>query len=168
MIGPPLLLKAAQDLVFYNLGPDVPDANAYAANNSSAEQASSNRRRASTATGWTNSITVNALQGLPVGLFAAPYRVYAVAQPITYRCDLSAQTLTLYRNYGFQASQADPPTGGSASLLLRGVTACSFSYDAVAVAARAALITITLSLSSSVDSAESVSLFHAVHVDNQP
>ena len=170
LIGPPLLLGSAQELVFYNLGPDVPDANAYAANSSSAEQASSNRRSAITAAGAAGRITVSALQGLPIGSFAAPYRVYAVGQPVTYRCDLSAQTLTRYQGYGFQASQADPPTGGSANLLLKGVTACAFSYDAAAVAARAALITLTLTLtsSSSTGGAETVSLFHSVHVDNLP
>jgi MSHA biogenesis protein MshO len=169
LLGPPLQLGAAQELVFYNLGPDVPDANAYAANSSSAEQASSNRRRASTPAGWANSVTVSALQGLPMGLFAAPYRVYAVGQPVSYRCDLNAQTLTRYRGYGFQASQPDPPRGGSANLLLKGVTAYAFSYDAAAVAARAALITLTLTVSSNnVGGAESVSLLHAIHVDNLP
>ena len=166
LIGPPLQLGAAQELVFYNLGPAVPDANAYAANGSSAEQASSNRRRASTSAGAAGRLTVSALQGLPIGLFAAPYRVYAVGQPVSYRCDLNAQTLTRYQGYGFQASQPDPPSGGSASLMLKGVTACAFSYDSAAVAARAALITLTLTVSSS--SAESVSLFHSVHVDNLP
>ncbi len=169
LIGPPLLLGAAQELVFYNLGPDVPDANAYAANSSSAEQASSNRRRASTAAGAAGRLTVSSLQGLPIGLFAAPYRVYAVGQPVSYRCDLNAQTLTRYQGYGFQASQPDPPSGGNASLMLKGVTACAFSYDAAAVAARAALITLTLTVSSSSSGgAESVSLFHAIHVDNLP
>lgn len=169
LVGPALALGIAQQLVFYNLGPDVPDANAYAANGSAAEQASSNRRTATNAAGPASTLTLSSTAGLPVGLFAPPYRVYAVSSPVSYRCDLTAQTLTRYQGYGFLANQPDPPMTGSASILAKGVTACRFSYEAAAVAARAALITLQLTLTTNtVGGPETVSLYHALHVDNLP
>nr|WP_316639398.1 type II secretion system protein [uncultured Roseateles sp.] len=171
LVGPPLTLGTSQQLVFYNLGPDVPDANAYAANSSVAEQQNSNRRTATNGAGAASTITLSSAANLPVGSFAPPYRVYAVNAPVSYRCDLTpgVQTLTRYQGYGFQTVQPDPPVGGSSSILAKGVTACSFSYTNAAVAARAALVTLQLTLSANTGSgAETVSLYHAIHVDNLP
>lgn len=169
LVGPGLALAANQQLVFYNLGPSVPDADAYADNSSAAAQALSNRRAASNGAGTATTITLSSAAALPASDFAEPFRVYAVSSPVTYRCDLTAQTLVRYQGYGFQATQPDPPSGGSSHLLAKGVTACSFSYDGAVVAARAALITLRLTLSANtVDGAETVSLYHAVHVDNLP
>lgn len=169
LIGPPLTLTANQSLVFYNLGPGITGSDAYAASGSAAEQANSNRRSATNGAGPAGTITLSSLAGLPVGDFAPPYRVTAVSAPISYRCDLSAGTLTRYTNYGFAASQPTPPSGGNSALLATGVTACGFSYDASAVAARAALITLRVALSTSTSAGtETVTLHHAVHVDNLP
>lgn len=168
VIGPGLSLVAGQQLVVYNLGPDVPDANAYADNSSAAAQASSNRRSASNM-GTVTTINISSLAGLPVGLLAEPYRVYAVGTPVTYRCDRTAKTLRRYEGYGFVASQPDPPTGGSSSLLAKGVEDCNFKYDGAVVAARAALLTVRLTLTADTqDGLDAVSLYHAVHVDNLP
>jgi MSHA biogenesis protein MshO len=170
LLGPPLQLAASQQVVFYNLGPDVPDADAYAANTSAAELKNSNRRTATNGAGPASSLALNA-SGLPAGVFSSPYRVYAVSAPVTYRCDLTAgvRTLTRYQGYGFQAAQPNPPVGGSSSVLAKGVTACEFLYTGAAVAARAALVTLRLTLSSDGSSSgESVSLYHAIHVDNLP
>jgi MSHA biogenesis protein MshO len=162
-------LTAGQQLVFYNLGPAVPDANAYADNSSAATQATSNRRAYAGGSGTQTAITISSAAALPASNFAEPYRVYAVNPPITYRCDLVAQTLRRYQGYGFQASQPDPPSGGTSAILAKGVTACRFSYDGAAVAARAALITLRLTLTAStLSGAETVSLYDAVHVDNLP
>lgn len=169
LIGPPLQLGAAQQLVFYNLGPAVPDANAYAPNASTAEQIVSNRRSASNGAGPASKITVAATVGLPIATFAAPYRVYAVGSPISYRCDLAAGTLTRYQGYGFSAVQPNPPTGGSTALLATGVSACQFDYEVAVVAARAALVTLRLGLSgNTATGSETVTLYHALHVDNLP
>jgi MSHA biogenesis protein MshO len=112
---------------------------------------------------------MTSLAGLPVGGFAAPYRVFAVDQPVSYRCDLSAGTLTRYQNYGFVATQPDPPSSGSNSVLATGVSACRFSYDAAVVASRAALVNLALTLTSTTHAgSESVALHHAIHVDNLP
>lgn len=169
LVGPPLTLAAAQQLVFYNLGPGVTGSDAYAANGTATEQASANRRQATNAAGSANTITLSSLAGLPVADLAAPYRVFAVSSPVSFRCDLSAGTLTRHTGYGFLATQPDPPVGGSSAVLASGVTACSFSADAAVVAARAGLVRLQLSLSATtLTGTETVSLQHAIHIDNLP
>ena len=169
LIGPPLTLTAAQDLVFYNLGPGVVGSDAYADNSSAAAQTTSNRRSSSNAAGSASTITLNSLAGLPVAGFAAPYRVFAVEQPVSYRCDLASGVLTRYQGYGFLAAQPDPPTGGGNAVLASGVTACRFSYDAAVLASRAALVSLALTLQTNTSSGtETVTLHHALHIDNLP
>ena len=169
IIGPPLTVTGSQELVFYNLGPNVTGSNAYADNSSNAAQATSNRRTATTGAGAATSITLSSLAGLPVGDYAPPYRVMAVGTPVTYRCDLAAGTLRRYQGYGFVAAQPDPPGGGSSAVLATGVTACRFSVEGTLVAARAALVNLTLTLSGNTSTnTESVSLQHAVYVSTQP
>lgn len=169
LVGPPLTLTAAQHLVFYNLGTGITGSDAYAANGSAAEQAASNRRTAGNGAGPASTITLSSAAGLPVAGFAPPYRVHAVGTPVSYRCDLSAGTLTRYQGYGFVAAQPDPPTGGSSALLASGVTGCRFSYEAAAVAARAALVKLQLTLATTTSAgSESITLHHAIHVDNLP
>lgn len=169
LVGPALVLGAAQQLVFYNLGEAVPGSDAYAANGSALEQASSNRRTATNGAGAATTLTLSSLAGLPVGNFAAPYRVTAVGTPITYRCDLTARTLTRHQGYGFVATQPDPPSGGTSAVLATGVTDCRFSVDGTLVAAQAALVNLRLGLSTTTSyGTESVTLQHAIHVDNLP
>jgi MSHA biogenesis protein MshO len=169
IVGPALTLSAGQSLVFYNLGPGVTGSDAYAANGSATEQAASNRRSSSNGAGAATTVTMNSLAGLPVGDFAAPYRVMAVMPPVSYRCDLGTGTLTRYQNYGFQAAQPDPPSGGSSAVLATGVTACRFSVEGTLVAARAALVNLQLTLSApAAGNVESVPLQYAVFVNNLP
>lgn len=169
IIGPGLTLTASQNLVFYNLGPTVTDANAYADNSSALAQASSNRRTSTTAAGTVTSVTMSSSAGLPVNDSAPPYRVHAVNQPVTYRCDLAAGTLTRYWNYGFLASQPDPPVGATTAIVAKGVSACTFSYDASVIATRAGLVTLRLALSATSNgNTETVNLYHAVQVSNLP
>lgn len=169
VLGPPLVLGPAQQLVFYNLGPGVVGSDAYAPNTSATEQASSNRRTASNGAGAASTITLNSLAALPVADKAEPYRVLAVGEPVSYRCDLAAGTLTRYSGYGFLATQPDPPSGGLAALLASGVTACRFGADGTLVAARAALVSLSLTLTANTGSGnEAITLHHAVYVDNLP
>lgn len=164
LVGAGLTVSASQHLVWYNLGPLVPDADAYAA-----VSASSNRRVASNAAGTTTSLTLAANPGLPVSLMAPPFRVYAVSTPVTYRCDLTARTLTRYSGYGFQAAQPDPPSSGSSALLAKGVTGCSFTYEGFVIAFRAGTVNLRLTLQGdTMLGTETVRLFRAVHVDNLP
>jgi MSHA biogenesis protein MshO len=165
VVGPPLQLQAAQQLVFYNLGPGVEGADAYAPNGSAAEQASSNRRLAANGAGPASSVTLVSLAGLPATNQAPPYRVLAVDSPVSWRCDLASGRLLRHAGYGFAATQPDPPTGGSTAVVATGVTGCRFSADGTLVAARAALVSLRLTLSAADDS---LSLHHAVYVDNLP
>ena len=169
LVGPPLTLGTAQELVFYNLGAGVTGSDAYAANSTLAAAADSNRRTATTAAGSATTVNISSSAGLPVAAFAPPYRVMAVSQPVTYRCDTNAGTLTRYQNYGFQAAQPDPPSGGSSSLLASGVSDCRFSVDGTLVAARAALVTLRLGLATTTSGGtETVAMHHAVFVHNLP
>jgi MSHA biogenesis protein MshO len=169
LVGPPMTVGTAQQLVFYNLGPGITGSDAYAANTTATEQASSNRRQSTTAAGSASSLSIVSLAPLPVGAVAPPHRVLAVASPVTYRCDLASGTLTRHQDYGFLAAQADPPTGGSAALLARGVTDCRFNVEGTLVAAHAALISLSLTLAATTTAGtERVALHHAVHVDNLP
>ena len=169
LVGPGLALSPGQSVVFYNLGPAVAGSNAYAPIGTAAEQSVANRRTVGNAAGTATTVTLNSLAGLPPANQAAPYRVTAVADPVTYRCDLTAGTLTRYTGYGFVATQPEPPVGGSQALLASGVTACRFSADGTVVAARAALVQLRLGLSTTTPmGTETVTLHHAVHVDNLP
>lgn len=169
LIGPGLTLSSGQQLVFYNLGTGVVGSDAYAANSSATEQASANRRGFTNAAGSASTINLSSLAGLPVAALAAPYRVALIDPPVTYHCDLSARTLTRHAGYGFLATQAGRPSSGSSQLLATGVTACRFSVDNAVVAARAGLVMMSLTLTTATPTAdETVSLHHAVHVDNLP
>jgi MSHA biogenesis protein MshO len=156
IVGPPLRIsRAGQQLAWYNLGAATPDANAYTL---------SNVRTSTTGIGTASTVDITGA-ALPNTLMAPPYRVYAIDPPVTYRCDLSAGTLTRFTGYGFQASQPDPPSGGSSAILARNVSACSFAYDSAAVAVRYGLVTLSLSLTGN---GETITLYQAVHVDNLP
>lgn len=156
IVGPALrLASAGQRLAWYNLGNGVPDADAYTL---------ANVRVASNAAGNAGSVTISGAP-LPNSLQAPPYRVYAIEQPVTYRCDTAAETLTRYTGYGFLATQPDPPVGGSAAVLARHVKSCSFSYDQPAITARFGLVTLIIQLGVN---NETVTLYHTVHVDNLP
>jgi MSHA biogenesis protein MshO len=156
IVGPTLKLShAGQQLAWYNLGTGIPDADAYTL---------SNVRTATTGAGNVASVTV-AGAALPTSLQAPPYRVYAIEPPVSYRCDTTAKTLTRYSGYGFNAIQPDPPSGGTSAVLARDVSACSFNFNPGAVAARYGLVTLQISLTRD---GETVTLYHAVHVDNMP
>ena len=156
IVGPALRLASSnQRLAWYNLGNFVPDADAYT---------QANVRVASTAAGNVSSVTISGA-ALPNSLQAPPYRVYAIEQPVSYRCDTTAGTLTRYSGYGFLATQPDPPSGGSAAVLARHVQSCSFSYDVPAITSRYALVTMRLQLGAN---SETVTLYHTVHLDNLP
>jgi MSHA biogenesis protein MshO len=170
IVGPALsLARNPQDLVFYNLGTGITGSDAYAPNTTLLDQASSNRRSSLTAAGSATSIVISSLAGLPTAALSAPHRVLAVDPPVTYRCDLTAGTLTRFQGYGWQATQPDPPAGGTSAVLATGVAACRFSADGTLVAARAALVNLRLTLAASAGTGtESVTLQHAVYVDNLP
>lgn len=92
----------------------------------------------------------------------------ALPEPVTYQC--TPPTLTRRSGYTMSATQPTTFTDGSAVLLANNVASCAFDYDPNGVAARVGLLTLHLQLSKTVSSgaAETVSLYHAVHVNNVP
>lgn len=170
VLGPGLALASGQQLVFHPIGPGVEGGDAYAPNTTALQQATSNRRGHANAPGVVTTVALDSLAPLPVLAQAPPYRVFVVDAPVSFRCDLAAGTLTRHSGYGFQASQPDPPASGRADVLARGVTACRFAVDGTLVAARSALVSLSLTLATAQapGGAESLTLHHAVHVDNLP
>jgi MSHA biogenesis protein MshO len=93
-------------------------------------------------------------------------RFFIVTTPVSYVCDPGAKTITRYAGYGFSATQ--PTSFGSGSLLVTDVSACAFDYSAN-VAPQVGLLTLRLTLAKAVSTGtESVSLYHAIHVNNVP
>lgn len=106
---------------------------------------------------------------LPAG--GSPYnRFQIVSQPVTYACTPGG-TLMRYWGYAIQPAQpndiaAAPLSGANHALLANHVGAtCNFTYDAFVVAQRSGLVTMNLAIT---DSGETVTLYSAVHVSNQP
>lgn len=96
-------------------------------------------------------------------------RLYVIDTPVTYRCDLSANTLTRYWSYNISSSQPTIPSisplSSAASTLMNNlIEDCSFEYSA-GTPQRAGLVTIELVVA---DAGERVRVLHQVHVDNGP
>ncbi len=105
-------------------------------------------------------------------------RFFIISGPVTYACDPAAGTIRRHWDYGTApfptrplAAQPTTPaafsTGGSA-LIAEHVTACSFSYSNVGPQLGLLTMQITLSRQLFGGNAETVSLYHAVHVNNAP
>lgn len=96
-------------------------------------------------------------------------RFFVIEGPVSYVCDPTAGTLTRRAGYNIEASQPTSFTGGTSARLADHVSGCSFTYDAnVSAGAGLATLALTLSIQSSQGTTESVSLYHAVHVNNVP
>ena len=96
-------------------------------------------------------------------------RLYLVDGPITFRCDLTARTLTRFSGYPPTAAQptdpaAAPLLAASQALLASSVSTCQFRYDP-GTATRAGLVSLALGLS---QGTEQVNLLEQVHVENVP
>lgn len=166
VFGSPLNVAAGQWAVVYNLGDAVVGSNVYAASTSAAEQALSNRRAITgvSATRW----SIASLAAYPDIAFTPPYRIYAVEAPVMYVCNLATGTLTRQSGYGWSAS-IPGATAGTSALLLSGITACTFTYDANAVAQRSGLVLIKVTAQIATPKGPDVAtLVHHVHVDNLP
>ena len=95
-------------------------------------------------------------------------RFYIVSSPVTYKCDPQAGTLTRHTGYSLNATQPPPPAIPAGVTLATSVSACAFDYTA-GVAAHLGLLTLRLTLSKAVSTGtESISLYHALHINNLP
>lgn len=94
-------------------------------------------------------------------------RFYIAAPPVSYRCDPVGGTLSRHTGYGLLSTQPDAGLPAGAALATS-VSACTFDYSE-GVAPHLGLLTIRLTLSKAVSTGtESISLYHAVHVNNLP
>ena len=147
-------LAVGDQIVVYNLG--ISGADVYEGNTA----ATHNRREVSGA--GANSVSITSGNALP---FDSPgHRFHVVTSLVRYVCAPDAAnptlgTLTRYSGYGWAAPS------GTGNLLAKNVSSCKFSYDAFVVAQRSGLVTINLGIS---EEGETVTLYSAAHVSNQP
>lgn len=167
VLGPMPQMVAGDWIVVYNLGIDGADA--YAGANSAAVNAPPAGDIAS----------ITAFQ-FP---FASPgNRFHVISTPVTYACVPAPNgvggTLRRYWGYAIRPSQDDvdsvaeldalvaPATAARGSALLAtNVSHCTFAYANLVVAQRAGLVTMDLRLT---QQGETVTLYSAAHVSNQP
>lgn len=95
-------------------------------------------------------------------------RFFVISGPVTYECDTA--TGRIRRHAGYALAAAQPTTfGGAPALIAEHVSACAFDYTPN-VSPQLGLLTlrITLQRQLSGGATETVSLYHAVHVNNAP
>jgi MSHA biogenesis protein MshO len=95
-------------------------------------------------------------------------RFFVISGPVTYECDLAAGRILRHSGYALSAAQ---PTvfGGTPALVAEHVSLCEFEYTP-SVSAQLGLLTLRLRLQRQLfgGATETVSLYHAVHVNNAP
>ena len=92
-------------------------------------------------------------------------RFYISDTPITYRCDMTAKTLTRYRGYSIVNPQpTGVPTGATASLVLENLNLCEVSYDP-GTATRSGVVIIKIGTEIN---GESLNMVQQLQVSNAP
>jgi len=96
-------------------------------------------------------------------------RFFVVSGPVTYRCNVTTGTITRHDGYALQATQ--PTAFGASSLIAEhvlGGSGCSFDY--ANIGSQLGLLTMRITLRRQLfgGATETVSLYHAVHVNNAP
>lgn len=153
VLGAMPAMAGGDEIVVYNLG--IAGADAYAGNTS----ATHNRRAASAAGNIVTLVSANALP------FDSPgHRFHVVTMPVSYVCapnpaNPALGTLSRLSGYGWVAPS------GTGNLLAGNVSSCRFAYDAHVVAQRSGLVTMHLGITRD---GETVALYSAAHVSNQP
>lgn len=158
VLGQMPVMAAGDQVVVYNLG--IAGASAYAGDNR-------------TAYGSTGGAVINITSKLFP--FDSPgHRFHVVSTPVTYACAPAAGgtggVLRRYWGYAIQAVQpndvaAAPLSTANSALLATSVSNCRFTYDANVVAQRSGLVTMHLGIT---EQGETVTLYSAAHVSNQP
>lgn len=167
VLGPMPQMIAGDRIVVYNLG--IVGADAYAGDNSAR----------------VNAVPAGAIANIDAFRFplSSPgNRFHVISTPVTYACDPLPNgvggTLRRYWGYPIQTLQTNadsiaeldalvtPATAGRGSALLAtNVSSCRFSNSNLAVAQRSALVTMDLRIA---EGGETVTLYNAAHVSNQP
>jgi MSHA biogenesis protein MshO len=159
-------------VVVYNLGPDFAPADAYQFGSGNSNIALVDQP--TIVSGVVQSIS---LQSNPFAVQSVPMpspnqRFQVVSGPVTYRCASvnGVLTLTRYWGYAINATQADPPSGGSSAVVADRVDHCTnlFNYSGFNSTHRSGLVIMTLSLQARNGTDPAITLVDQVHVDNTP
>lgn len=155
VLGPMPTVAADDEIVVYNLG--IPGADAYAGDNRATAAAPA-------------APVVNLAPAFLFPFDSPGRRFHVVTTPVTYACAPVAGgvggTLTRWQGYAIAAVQPVVlPAGGSSALLATNVSSCRFTYDSNVVAQRSGLVTMLLAIT---EQGETVTLYSASHVSNQP
>jgi MSHA biogenesis protein MshO len=141
-----------QSVVVYNLTATGASGNAYL---------NGDNRTGVGAGSAVNSVNLNPAIQFPR---SSPFqRFFIVDQPVSYVCNLTANSLTRFSGYAIATTQPNNP-GGTSALMAKNVSACNFSYQP-GTSQRAGLVTLRLQIT---EDGESVTLLHQIHVDNAP
>jgi MSHA biogenesis protein MshO len=155
LLGPALNFQAGDRIVVYNLGPNVPDADAYNGTNITAYAG---------VPGAVSNVSVTPFQ---FPLESPGSRFQIVEGPVSYVCDIATGTLWRYGGYAIQAAQPNAAAlagmGGGTRLATR-LQSCAISY-LPNTTERSGLVTMLLTLQ---QDGETVTLLHEVHVSNVP
>jgi MSHA biogenesis protein MshO len=152
---------ATDYVVVFNLGPGVPDADAYETGAASGGNKSRVTGVAVSGTEDRYTITANKFT------YSSPgNRFYVISGPVAYKCDVAAKTLTRYWGYAIQPGMPPDLTGASSALMAVNVTGCSFSYASSIANLNAGVVTVNLTLSDARGGV--VTLLQQAHVNNVP
>ena len=165
----PATITAAHRLVLNNYGPNFAGQNAY---EDAAAPDVNWRQINATATSGTNDRVRFDPPTAPTTSFkrhlhdSPGRRFFIISGPVTYAC--TGGELRRYSGYAIASTQ--PVSGmGTGNVIAKNVSACAFEYEDD-VAPQIGLLTVTLTLSKAISGggAETVRLFHAIHVRNVP
>lgn len=156
------VLDDKDQIVIYNLGKDVADADLYSG---------SNRAEVDAATSTTAHINLKAARLFPLVSPGGNFQIVAARGPVAVVCDNAGTVggngtgrLLFRHGQGYVPATGTCPTGTSNVLLVDRVSACVFDYQSD-VLKRHGLLTVSLSLTRD---DEIVNLVQQIHVDNVP
>jgi MSHA biogenesis protein MshO len=164
VLGAMPTVAAGDRIVVYNLG--IPGADAYAGDNIATAAAPA-------------APIVNLAPAFLFPFDSPGRRFHVVTTPVTYACD-GAGTLWRYWGYAIQDVQTKADSiaeldgliavQGARARLATNVSACNFSYNGFVVAQRSGLVTMHLAITEADTNGvnETVTLYSAAHVSNQP
>ena len=161
ILGPPIQFLTNDQVVVYNLG--IPGADAYEGNTTSAHV-----RRAYSGGVAAPVQFVTLTSGNPLPFESPTQRFHVVHEQVRYICNPNAGTETLTRfvlGGGAIVTPTAAVPGVPGALLASHVTGCRFEYNPNVVAQRTGMLSLQLTLT---DSGESVTLYNATHVSNEP
>ena len=157
-----------QRMVIYNTAPGNIYSDAISDNDFGIITSTSTGLEISTLTAYPNEHRVTMTNPFSFTQQSPGQRAFFVDGPISYVCDLSAGNnhITRYSGYGYQNPQpVGTPVGGAQSgFVVTKLSVCNINYVA-GTASRGGIVTLEFSI---IDSGETITLFHQVHVDNVP